>query len=328
MKYGTQTREKFIYPYIRNTLDQGLSPTAKKRLKWMLYIHEGNSIAKCSRHFDIPERTVWYWVNRFNVYKPKSLENKSRKPQHTRYSLIPLSQRVRTADLRKKYPNWGREKIQKLLKKEGISIGVTRIQTIINQSGLKRRRRKYQYGHKNRRHMYTVPREYLSIPGGLVYFDVKHLRLAGSSGKVYQFTAIDHSTRYLCAKVYRRITSFSGMEFFLYVKEKLGGNTISYVGSDNGSEFLGFFEKVLSEQNVTHVFSSPHSPKQNPYVERVIKTIIDDLYTYFGTETDIVKQQNTLDEYIFTYNNIRPHKSLGLDTPYERYVKLSKSITM
>lgn len=328
MKYGTPTRIKKIYPFLRSTLDNGLSPLAKRRLKWMLYIWDGHCVAQCSRHFDIPLRTLWYWVRRFDINKPHSLENKSTKPKHVRYSTVPLHERKRVIQLRRKYPSWGKLKIQRLLQKEGTDIGQSRIQKIINQSGLKRTRmKKSPYRRANRRHMYSVPPKVRNVSGGLVYFDVKHLSLQGGK-KGYQFTAIDHATRRLVAKVYSSITSRNGRAFFLYVKNQLGSNAISYVGSDNGSEFLGLFEEGLSEHGVTHVFSSPRSPKQNPFVERVIKTIIEEVYWYNGLETDVEKQQEVLDKYIFTYNKIRPHRSLNLDTPFERYVKLSKSQAM
>ncbi len=326
MKDLTLNSLRYKYPYVRRTLDSDLSPEARKRLKWMLYIRSGKSVAQCSRHFDIPVRTIWYWLKRFKMEKPKSLENKSRKPIRKGYCEVPLHHRIRVKELRKKYP-WGRKKLQKLLQKEDIHIGESRIQILINGYGLKRIRKKRKYKRTNRRHMYTAPRENLKKCGGLLYFDVKHLSLPGGK-RVYQFTAIDHATRMLFVKIYPRITSVCGSDFFYYVKERLKTNTISYVGSDNGSEFLGNFEKVLSEHNITHVFSAPRSPKQNCYVERVIRTIIEDLYSFNGVEVSIQKQQESLDEYMFTYNKIRPHESLDMETPYERYVKLSKALTM
>ncbi len=326
MKDLTVNSLRYKYPYVRKTLDSELSPVARKRLRWMLYIRSGKSVAQCSRHFDIPVRTIWYWLRRFNMDKPKSLENKSRRPRRQRHCEVLWHHRTRVKELRKKY-SWGRKKIQKLLQKEGIYIGESRIQTLINGYGLKRVRKKRKYKRKNKRHMYTVPRESLGKHGGVIYFDVKHLFLPGGA-RTYQFTAIDHATRMLFAKLFPRITSACGSDFFYHVKERLKTKTISYVGSDNGSEFLGNFEKVLSEHNITHVFSAPRSPKQNCYVERVIRTIIEDLYTYNGIEVSIEEQQEVLDKYVFTYNKIRPHESLDMETPYERYVKLSKGLAM
>jgi len=156
--------------------------------------------------------------------------------------------------------------------------------------------------------MYAVPQESLTQIGGLVYFDVKHLHLYGYGGKVYQFTAIDHSTRMLFVRIYSRITSRCGKNFFEYVQSKLE-HEISYAGSDNGSEFLGEFEKLLSGLKTEHVFSSPRSPKQNPFVERVIKTIIEEHYNLKGLAATSTKLQEQLDDYVYFYNHQRPHHS-------------------
>lgn len=324
MKYDTPTRLKYTLPYLKKA--QTISPKAKRRLKWMDYIYKGNNIAKCSRHFDVPESTISYWYKRFNPYNLSTLEDRPKKPKNVRYSEVPLRHIKRVVQIRKKY-RWDKIKIQKLLKKEGIDIGQTRIQKIINQAGLKRKKKKYRYKkRKNRKHMYSVPKQYPKKPGGLVYFDVKYLYLP--EGKlVYQFTAIDHATRTLGVKVYNSKSSKNGVDFFNYVQKSLN-TKICYLGSDNGSEFLGLLEKYLSEHNITHVFSSPATPKQNPFVERVIKTIIEEVYEYEGLEINLQKQQQRLDKYCFVYNKIRPHSSLDLDTPYERYVKLSKSLAM
>ena len=65
------------------------------------------------------------------------------------------------------------------------------------------------------------------------------------------------------------------------------------------------------------------SPKQNPYAERMIKNIIDEVYYYNGLEISLRKQQEVLDNYTFVYNNIRPHHSLNLKTPREQFNILS-----
>ena len=320
MKYGTPTRLKYLVPYRKGLyLCQDISSTAKKRLKWMDYIDKGNSILKASRHFDIPEATIRYWRLRYNPYDLKSLEDRSRRPKRCRRSEVPYEVIERVIELRQEYKGWGKVKIQILLKREGIYVGQSRIQKIINQAGLKRvPYAKKRYKRKNRRHMYAVPRKVLKEPGGLVYLDVKHLNIVGY-GKLYQFTAIDHATKILKAKVYGRITSLSGLEFVKYIRKEFPFKEIKYIGTDNGSEFLGSMDKYLKEEGIIHVFSSPRSPKQNPFVERVIRTIIDDHYSCEGTAIDKETQQKALDRYVKIYNEVRPHHSLNLMTPYEKY---------
>lgn len=210
-----------------------------------------------------------------------------------------------------------------MLGKEGIYIGQGRIQKIINEAGLKRvpnGKRKY-YKRKNRRHMYAVPKRVLEQPGGLVYMDVKHLYLPGGQ-KVYQFTVIDHATRLISIKLFSRITSRCGRMFLDYIQKNYPFENIQYLGSDNGSEFLGELDNELEKREIVHVFSSPGCPKQNPYVERAIRNVIDEVYIYEGLEVSMSKQQDRIDEYVKVYNEERPHHSLNLKTPYEQYTIL------
>ena len=88
MKYDTKTTLKNTLPYIK--LPPDISPKAKHRLKWMDYIRKGNSIAKCARHFDIPESTIRYWYKKYIPYKPHTLQDVSKKPKRVRYSQVPL----------------------------------------------------------------------------------------------------------------------------------------------------------------------------------------------------------------------------------------------
>ncbi len=154
-----------------------------------------------------------------------------------------------------------------------------------------------------------------------MYLDVKHLYLPGGQ-RVYQFTGIDHATRLMRIKLFTGITSRCGRMFLNYLQEKYPFVRIQYIGSDNGSEFLGELDKELEKRKIKHVFSSPRSPKQNPFVERVIRTVIDEVYYFEGLEVSMRKQQKRLDEFVKVYNEERPHHSLNLNTPMEQYMLL------
>jgi len=325
MKHGIKTTVKYLYPY-RKGLGKGtkISDKAKMRLKWMDYIDEGKSIRQAARYFDRPEATIRYWRKKYDRWKLKSLENESRRPRRARVSKVSFEVAERIVELRQQY-GWGKVKLQVLLERENISVGQTRIQKIINQTGLRRIPSKRRYRlRKKRRHMYSVPRRIMNQPGGLVYLDVKYVYLMPRQ-YIYQFTAIDHATRMLRVKLFSRITSRCGKMFLEYLNKHFPFDRIQYIGSDNGSEFLGELEKELEERKIKHVFSSPRSPKQNPYVERVIRTTIDDVYSRKGTEPSMKRQQEVLDNYVIEYNEIRPHESLGLKTPVEQFRLLQKS---
>ena len=141
MKYGTQTRLKSLLPPLQSTAgaEKYLSQKAKIRLKWMRYIEQGHSVIECSRHFDYPERTIRYWRRRYNPNDITSLKDRSRRPNNVRKSTVKQAHIEMVIQLRKKFPSFGKEKIQVLLKKRGVYIGQSRIQKIINSAGLKRK---------------------------------------------------------------------------------------------------------------------------------------------------------------------------------------------
>jgi len=76
----------------------------------------------------------------------------------------------RVIELRLKYKGWGKHKLQILLKKEGIEIGQTRIQKIINEVGLKRIPKAKSklnidsFKHQERLCIFTPPIEWFLAP--------------------------------------------------------------------------------------------------------------------------------------------------------------------
>lgn len=293
----------------------------------MDYIYSEHTVAECARHFDHPYRTVKYWRDRYDPRNLSSLEDRSRRPRQCRRRQISREDEHLIYEARKyELPASGKVTLQKYIENEyGVRYGQQAIQRVINEHGLKREKniRKVSPQRKNRQHMYSVPKEVMENPGGLVYMDVKYLRIGRE--KWYQFTALDHATRLLTAKLYKRITSESTKEFFTYLDRTYPFDRIQYVGTDNGSEFLGMFDQDLEERGIAHVFSSPASPKQNPFVERVIRTIIDQQYSIYGLEDTPELQQEALDDFCYRYNYKRPHHSLDLNTPMQMFAKLSSN---
>lgn len=315
MQIVTKLPTKGLHRIVR---DGTLSFEAEKRLKWIDYLTL-HTVAQSSRHFDIPEATLRFWRKRFNPHRPNSLENKSHRPIHCRFSPVVWRIQEQIVALRKKY-KCDKVKLQCKLRKLGIFVGQSRIQKIINQAGLKRKCRKRAHIRRNRSHMYSVPVEYKLRPGGLIYLDVKHLQMG--CNRAYQFTAIDHATRYLFLQSYKRIRSQETVAFLEYLQKQIPFERIEYIGTDNGSEFLGEFEKALKEKQIPHVFSSPRSPKQNPYVERVIRTVIDEYYKQNGIAPNVEELNMKLEQYVKKYNTEREHYGIGLRTPQEQLIML------
>ncbi|RUM42654.1 MAG: hypothetical protein DSY34_01480 [Desulfurobacterium sp.] len=88
---------------------------------------------------------------------------------------------------------------------------------------------------------------------------------------------------------------------------------------DNGSEFLGEFEKYPQERGIQHYSTYPRSPKTNVEVERFIQTTETELWVIEWTEPIVEEMNRKLLNWIRIYNFIRPYCSLNYKTPAEKF---------
>ncbi len=87
---------------------------------------------------------------------------------------------------------------------------------------------------------------------------------------------------------------------------------------DNGPEYVG---KTLldwaAKRRITLIHTQPGNPQQNAYVERYNRTVRYDwlAQNLFGSLEEV---QDGATEWLWTYNNERPHKSLSGLTPVQK----------
>ena len=90
------------------------------------------------------------------------------------------------------------------------------------------------------------------------------------------------------------------------------------IQSDNGSAFISMeFKIVLKVNNLTHKRIRPHTPKDNAIVERVNKTVREEIETVLIT--DYEEAVESIDQTIEWYNNTMRHSSLNYLPPKEYY---------
>ncbi|MDD5749076.1 MAG: integrase core domain-containing protein [Actinomycetota bacterium] len=91
---------------------------------------------------------------------------------------------------------------------------------------------------------------------------------------------------------------------------------VAAIQTDNGSEYMGNFDKAAEDRKITHYFSHPNCPKENARVERKIQTTSQELWSY-SEGYDACELNRIVSEWNETYNDVRPHQSLGYLTPNE-----------
>jgi len=91
---------------------------------------------------------------------------------------------------------------------------------------------------------------------------------------------------------------------------------INTVQTDNGSEFLKSFHDHLEKLGIVHQFIYPKMPKINGFIERFNRTVQEEFILrndeiYYDRAAFAKK----LKEYLYWYNNRRPHSSLNYLPP-------------
>jgi putative transposase len=93
---------------------------------------------------------------------------------------------------------------------------------------------------------------------------------------------------------------------------------VNFIHSDNGSEFEGSFKDACSLLGLTHIYSRPRTPTDNPALERFNWTIQDEWLELSEVGINDTNDANKdLTEWLVEYDDYRPHQSLDCETPLE-----------
>lgn len=303
-----------------------LSKDGLKRLAWMDYYlsHNKNASLTC-RYFGISRDTFYRWKRRFQPRYLQSLEDdtRTRRPKKVRAMTTPQRVQERVYTIRKADVEKSKYEIQAELRDEGITVGQTAIQKVINRHPeLKNIQHKKRV---RRHHRYKISRVKAAVElrekslGSLVQIDTKYFYVF--TRKFYLFTAIDCKSRFGFLYAYTSISSASGRDFLKRVREYFPF-PIQAINTDNGSEYLLNFHKEVESWGIPHYFTDPHCPKQNGRVERLHQTAE---YEYFNYQTDLLECLADVNKRCMAfntkYNYHRYHQSLGYKKPAD-YVKL------
>ena len=295
---------------------------AKRRanvVKW--YLEHDRRLRLTARHFGFSPDTVRRWVDGYERSGVSGLESGSRRPLNVRQPLTPPYVLQRILELREENPNWGREKLCRLLAEEGISISPKSIDRAIARlkaRGVLRepiRKRKAPKPHLQR---LRRPKDLVvDYPGALIQMDSKYVQLP--SGKtVFQFGAIDCFTRKRVVALAPKLTSREGARFLHQVVGSFPF-PVQAIQSDGGSEFLGEFTQAVAELRLPHYFNRPNYPQGNGRIERSFRTDDDEFYYVHDLPADFSGLHQALLAWNHRYESRRPHYALAYLTPNQFY---------
>lgn len=304
-----------------------LSKDAKRRLEWFVWYerHEENTSLTC-RHFGISRQCFHEWKGRFDGVNLRTLESKSCAPARVRRKEITPEEEGRIILLRQAHIRWGKEKIAVLYERRyGKKISGWKVLYTLQKHNL--------YFHPARNAMTQAKRKRSKekkritglkrqpFPGFLIALDTIILWINGE--KRYVFTAIDTVSKIAFARMYTTKSSRNAEDFlnrFAYLLDYEVWN----VGHDNGSEFHKDFQRAIEKLRLDDWWSRTHTPTDNPFNERFNGTLRKEFLEMGHLTADCDRFNREVTEWLIEYAFVRPHQSLGYQTPWEYYSKAAK----
>jgi len=299
-----------------------ITEKAKQRLKVIDWLRaHGGDISLTARHFGLDRKTVRSWRDKFNRIGILALNDKSHKPKNVRKQTTNWKIVDEIVKIRKEYPAWSKYKIRAILKRKDMFISASTIGRILKRKCLidKKVSRKKSKAAKNPKQRY--PRGFrITSAGDMVQIDTKFVTLLGGR-MIYQFTAIDVLTKRRVLKYYSSLLSKNGADFLKYCIARFPF-PIKTIQTDNGKEFLKYFDELCKELNLPHYFIEARHPKQNTYVENSHGFDEREFYQQGNVDKDISAMDKALAEWENVWNYTRPHQALSYLTPDEYLNKI------
>jgi transposase InsO family protein len=269
--------------------------------------------------FKAKRRTLFLWKKQFNEggRTIHALAEGSKTPKRKRVRQWPEEIIAEIKRLRFIHPNLGKDKLYPELKlfcqqqnlrcPKPITIsriikdlgGLRMFPQKVNFLGLVKERKKYKKMRK--------PKGFKALyPGHCVALDTIEKRLLGNIRR-YVITFEDLHTRYCFAWSTVSHASLAAQEFFNLCL-KVFPFPITFVLTDNGSEFAKCFAQELRRLHLTHYHTYPRTPKMNAHCERFNRTLQEEFMNYHIPELKDPKIFNRhLMGYLLWYNTRRVH---------------------
>ena len=280
----------------------------------------GATVTDVARRNGVSRSAVHEWLKAYADQGLAGLVDKSSKPHSCPHQMLPVIE-ARIVALRREHPGWGPRTIGHRLAREGLEPvpGRTSIYRCLVRHGLitpqARKRKKADYRRWERSRSMELWQ--MDIVGGVKLVD-------GTEAKIV--TGVDDHSRFcVSAFVTMRATARPTCDALALAIRTHG--VPEAILTDNGKVFTGrfgncpgevLFDRICRENGIRHLLTAPRSPTTTGKVERFHKTLRREFLDgkVFASLDDA---QQRLDGWVHGYNFERPHQSLGMAVPWDRF---------
>lgn len=283
-------------------------------------INDGATVTDVARRNGVARQTVHAWLREYAARGLAGLADKSSKPASCPHQM-PAVVEARIVAMRGAHPGWGPRTIRHHLEREGVCPvpGRTSIERCLIRHGLvtpqARRRKRSDYKRWERSRAMELWQ--MDIVGGVRLVD-------GSEAKIVSGID-DHSRFCVSAYVVTRATARPTCDALALAMRRYG--LPEQILTDNGKVFTGrfgpgagevLFDRICRENGIKHILTAPRSPTTTGKVERWHRTLRTEFLTG-KVFVDVADAQAQLDVWVHHYNHDRPHQSIGMVAPWERF---------
>jgi len=296
----------------------------EQRYRAVLEVEAGVSVTEVAERFGVSRQAVHRWIGWYRDEGLDGLADRSHRP-HAHPAQTSPEVEAAICELRRTHPRWGQRRIAFELGRNGCPGPIPSVSTIYRvlvRHGLvdavPRKRRREDY----RRWERAVPMELWQLD------IVDGIRLAdGSETKVV--TGVDDHSRFcVIATVVRRATGRAVCGAFADALREYG--IPDEVLTDNGKQFTGrftrprpaevMFERICRENGIVARNTKPRTPTTTGKVERFHQTLQGELLDHVQVWPDLATAQAAIDAFRHEYNTNRPHQSLNMAFPADRFI--------
>lgn len=283
-------------------------------------IRDGVPIVEVARRFDVSRQAVHRWLRWYEDEGVQGLKDRSHAPPRCAHQ-TPAEVEVWLVEARRRNPLWGPRRLVHEAARAGVNpvpskSAVYRLlkrQGLIDPEARKPRDRKFRRWERGA----AMELWQMDVVGGVLLAD-------GTQAKI--LTGIDDHSRFVvCAGVMVRATSRAVCRAFAGALEAFGAP--QELLTDNGKVFTGrfgrndtevLFDRMCRENGIDHILTAPRSPTTTGKIERFHRTLRTEFLTGLVFES-LEDAQARLDAWVRSYNELRPHSALDMNTPVSRF---------
>jgi transposase InsO family protein len=291
----------------------------EQRYRAVLQVQAGVSVTEVAARFGVSRQSVHAWLRRYGESGLAGLMDRPKRPASCPHQLA-SDVEVLVCELRRKHPRWGPLRLVHELGRLGVTpvpsrMGVYR--ALVRHGLIEPRKR------RGRREFIRWERDaamalwQMDIVGGVFLAD-------GTECKVV--TGVDDHSRFcVIASVVPRATGRAVCLAFAAALRTYG--VPGEVLTDNGKQFTDrfgaggevLFDRICRDNAIVHRLTQPRSPTTTGKVERFHQSLRRELLDEAVPFSDLATAQAAVAKWVIEYNTVRPHQSLGMACPADRF---------